>query len=102
MNLKHVEAHKYARKSEREMTVFEFRSIFPMPYHSAHFILNKYCKYKSLYSSKCKAIERLPKLAPPNNDHAITLDRSIDYKDFDRRAATRERIRQNATKRGQS
>ena len=102
--MKHVEAHEYARKSEREMTVFEFRSIFPMPYRSAHCILNKYCKYKSLYSkSKCKrkAI-KLPKLAPPDNDHAITLDRSIDYKDFARRAATRERIRQNKAKAVQS
>jgi len=97
--MKHVEAHEYARKSEREMTVFEFQSIFPMPYRSAHCILHKYCKHKSLYSkSKCKrkAIKRLPKLAPPDNDHAITLDRSIDYKDFGRRAAARERIRQSA------
>lgn len=103
--MKHVKAHEYARKSEREMTVFEFQSIFPRPYHSAHSILNKYCKYKSTYSkSKCKrkSIRRLPKLAPLDNDHAITLDRSINYNDFDRRAATRERIRQNATKRGQS
>jgi len=99
--MKHVEAHEYARKSEREMTVFEFISIFPMPYRSAHCILHKYCKHKSLYAkSKCKrkAIKRLPKLAPPANDHAITLDRSINYKDFARRAATRERIRQNKAK----
>jgi len=102
--MKHVEAHEYARKSKREMTVFEFQSIFPMPYRSAHCILHKYCKHKKLYAEiKCKrqAIGQSLDLDPPPNDHAVTLDRSINYKDFGRRAATRERIKQNKAKVGQ-
>lgn len=83
--MKYFEADKYAAQLTQKITAKELLDIFPMPHTSALAILKRHGKHRTVNR----------KNNPPSPKCEIALDRSINYNDSTRRAATRERIRRN-------